>query len=66
MSQKPEMCCDLVMKGGITSGVLYPSAIREIADRFWIVGTGGAIPAMSAATSAWSRWHGSSRLPESC
>ena len=24
--------CDLVMKGGITSGVVYPGAIRKIAE----------------------------------
>ena len=31
-------CCDLVMKGGITSGVLYPPAIWRIAEGFHLVG----------------------------
>jgi len=55
----PERCCDLVMKGGITSGVLYPSAVREIAERFYLVGIGGtsagAIAASVAAAAEYRR-----------
>nr|WDS96478.1 hypothetical protein VW1_00050 [Enterobacter sp.] len=33
--------CDLVMKGGITSGVVYPLAIVEIAKAFRLRSIGG-------------------------
>lgn len=38
----PDRECDVVMKGGITSGVLYPSALVAIGDRYRIRGIGGA------------------------
>ena len=45
--------CDLVMKGGITSGVVYPQAILELAEdyRFRSVG-GGSVGAIAAALAA--------------
>lgn len=52
MSALPERCCDLVLKGGITSGVVYPAAIRRIADRFLLVGIGGTSAGAIAATLA--------------
>ncbi|MNJ28190.1 hypothetical protein D3C77_227190 [compost metagenome] len=33
--------CDLIMKGGITSGVVYPLAIVEIAKAFRLRSIGG-------------------------
>jgi predicted acylesterase/phospholipase RssA len=51
--------CDLVMKGGITSGVVYPLAIVEIANAFRlrsIAGTSaGAIAAAAAAAAELGR-----------
>lgn len=51
--------CDLVMKGGITSGVVYPLAIVEIAKAFRlrsIAGTSaGAIAAAAAAAAELGR-----------
>ena len=41
--------CDLVMKGGITSGVVYPSAIRKIAGRYRFRNLGGASAGAIAA-----------------
>ncbi len=38
-----DRCCDLVMKGGITSGVVYPKLIEEVASRFHLVGIAGTI-----------------------
>ena len=29
-SEKPALACDIVMKGGITSGVVYPLALVEL------------------------------------
>jgi len=47
---KPE--CDLVMKGGITSGVVYPGAIRKIAGRYRFRNLGGASAGAIAAVAA--------------
>jgi len=51
--------CDLVMKGGITSGVVYPPAIIELATRYRFVNIGGtsagAIAAAAAAAAEYGR-----------
>jgi predicted acylesterase/phospholipase RssA len=51
--------CDLVMKGGITSGIVYPPAIIEIATRYRFVNVGGtsagAIAAAAAAAAEYGR-----------
>lgn len=61
MSAQITRCCDLVMKGGITSGVVYPAAVHEIAERFFLVGIGGtsagAIAASLAAAAEYRRRH---------
>ena len=45
--------CDLVMKGGITSGVVYPTAVRVLADRYDFRSIGGASAgAIAAALTA--------------
>lgn len=52
-------CCDLVLKGGVTSGVLYPPAICRIAEGFYLIGIGGtsagAIAACTAAAAEYRR-----------
>jgi predicted acylesterase/phospholipase RssA len=54
--------CDLVMKGGVTSGVLYPPAILELADRYHFRGIGGAsagaIAAAGTAAAELGRFDG--------
>lgn len=59
MSQEPARCCDLVMKGGLTSGIVYPPAICRIAEKFHLVGIGGtsagAIAACIAAAAEYRR-----------
>ena len=51
--------CDLVMKGGVTSGVVYPYAILELAKayRFRAIGgtSAGGIAAAFAAAAEYSR-----------
>ncbi|MCS6839557.1 MAG: patatin-like phospholipase family protein, partial [Roseiflexus sp.] len=51
--------CDLVMKGGIASGVVYPPAIIELATRYQFVNIGGtsagAIAAAAAAAAEYGR-----------
>ena len=54
--------CDIVMKGGITSGVVYPHAVCELAQayRFKSVGgtSAGAIAAAAAAAAELGRAEG--------
>lgn len=47
MSDKP--FCDVVMKGGITSGVVYPPAIVELAGKYRLKNIGGASAGAIAA-----------------
>lgn len=55
----PDRFCDLVMKGGITSGIVYPPAIAELAReyRFKNIGgtSAGAIAAAVAAAAEYQR-----------
>jgi predicted acylesterase/phospholipase RssA len=45
--------CDLIMKGGITSGVVYPAAVSELKDHFRFCSIGGASAgAIAAAATA--------------
>src|SRR5690606_264181 len=44
--------CDLIMKGGITSGIVYPLAIRTFAERFRLRCIGGASAGALAAAAA--------------
>jgi hypothetical protein len=48
----PKRECDLVMKGGITSGVVYPNAIRKIAAEYRFRNLGGASAGAIAAVAA--------------
>ncbi len=54
--------CDLIMKGGITSGIVYPFAILELARkyRFRSIGgtSAGAIAAAFAAAAEYARQNG--------
>ncbi|MCG8457927.1 MAG: patatin-like phospholipase family protein [Holophagales bacterium] len=44
--------CDVVMKGGITSGVVYPLAIRELTREFRLHNVGGTSAGAMAASVA--------------
>jgi predicted acylesterase/phospholipase RssA len=54
--------CDIVMKGGITSGVVYPKAIARLSDEFRLRNVGGtsagAIGAAAAAAAQYGDNHG--------
>jgi predicted acylesterase/phospholipase RssA len=51
--------CDVVMKGGITSGVVYPLAVCELATRYRLKNVGGtsagALAAVAAAAAEFGR-----------
>jgi predicted acylesterase/phospholipase RssA len=55
--------CDIVMKGGITSGVVYPLAVCQLATRQQLHSIGGssagAIAAVAAAAAEYRRGQGS-------
>ena len=58
-SEKPAQACDIVMKGGITSGVVYPLALVELSKKFRFANIGGtsagAIAAAAAAAGEYGR-----------
>ena len=55
----PTAVCDVIMKGGITSGVVYPLALTELAKQFRFSQVGGtsagAIAAAAAAAAEYGR-----------
>ncbi|MDB4929748.1 MAG: hypothetical protein JWM10_2232 [Myxococcaceae bacterium] len=57
--------CDLVLKGGITSGIVYPSAIAALAARFTLRNIGGASAGAIAAAVAAAAEHRRRREPAS-
>jgi predicted acylesterase/phospholipase RssA len=56
---RPGKVCDVVMKGGITSGVVYPRALTTLAEeyRFTCIGgtSAGALAAAAAAAAEYGR-----------
>jgi len=75
LPMSPEKECDIVMKGGITSGVVYPRAVCELAREYRLRSIGGtsagAIAAGLTAAAELRRQRGSaagflalSRLPD--
>ena len=61
-SQNCNRNCDIVMKGGITSGIVYPPAILELAKAFCFRNIGGtsagAIAASATAAAEYRRTSG--------
>jgi predicted acylesterase/phospholipase RssA len=50
--------CDLVMKGGITSGVVYPAAIKRLSEKYVFRNVGGASAgAIAAVIAAACEYH---------
>jgi len=56
--QAPRRECDVVMKGGITSGVLYPLAVCELAGTYRLRNVGGTSAGAIAAAAAAAAEHG--------
>ncbi|WP_257448319.1 patatin-like phospholipase domain-containing protein [Archangium lipolyticum] len=54
----PEQKCDLIMKGGVTSGVVYPPAILKLAQRYRFHAIGGASAGSIAAAAAAAAEYG--------
>jgi predicted acylesterase/phospholipase RssA len=54
----PRLTCDVVMKGGITSGVVYPHALCELARTYRFANVGGTSAGAIAAAAAAAAEHG--------
>lgn len=54
----PSRQCDIVMKGGVTSGVVYPLAVTELARAFRLKSVGGTSAGAIAAAAAAAAEHG--------
>src|SRR5258708_13187130 len=56
---QPEKICDIVLKGGITSGVVYPVALVAVAEKYRFSNIGGtsagAMAAVAAAAAEYGR-----------
>jgi hypothetical protein len=67
--EHPPLECDIVMKGGITSGVIYPRAVCKLAKTYRLRSVGGssagAIAAAGAAAAEFGRSAGGFELLES-
>src|SRR5262245_9481104 len=48
----PARFCDLVMKGGITSGIVYPRVVTELAKQYTLKSVGGTSAGAIAAAAA--------------
>jgi hypothetical protein len=55
---KPELECDIVMKGGITSGVVYPRAVVELSNAYRFRSIGGTSAGAIAAAIVAAAEHG--------
>jgi predicted acylesterase/phospholipase RssA len=55
---QPTRTCDVVMKGGITSGVVYPHALCELARTYRFANVGGTSAGAIAAAGAAAAEHG--------
>ena len=64
----PSKYCDIVMKGGITSGVVYPAAVVELSKTYSFKNIGGtsagAIAAVVTAAAEYGRQHGTGGFDE--
>jgi predicted acylesterase/phospholipase RssA len=54
----PDLECDIVMKGGITSGVIYPGAVCELAKTYRLRSVGGSSAGAIAATATAAAEYG--------
>lgn len=54
----PRLTCDVVLKGGITSGVVYPHALCELARTYRLASVGGTSAGAIAAAAAAAAEHG--------
>ncbi len=59
--QRPKDECDIIMKGGATSGIVYPKVILQLATRYRFRSIGGASAGAVAAAITAAAEYGRSR-----
>jgi predicted acylesterase/phospholipase RssA len=59
----PEAVCDIVLKGGITSGIVYPLALVRLAEQFRFSSIGGSSAGAIAAAAACAAAAARARYP---
>ncbi|MEO7691445.1 MAG: patatin-like phospholipase family protein [Sphingomonas sp.] len=64
MTEQPAEYCDLVMKGGITSGLVYPNAVLALAKRYRFKNIGGTSAGAIAAVATAAAALGERRKPK--
>lgn len=64
MAEQPAEYCDLVMKGGITSGLVYPNAVLALAKRYRFKNIGGTSAGAIAAVATAAAALGERRKPK--
>ena len=65
LNQVPEQACDLIMKGGVTSGIVYPPSILQLCQRYRFNSIGGASAGAIAAAAAAAAEYGRQNPPKS-
>jgi predicted acylesterase/phospholipase RssA len=61
----PPLECDLIMKGGITSGVIYPLALCELAQTYRLRAIGGTSAGAIGAAVGAAAEYGRAKQPDS-
>lgn len=56
--ERPERLCDLVMKGGVTSGIVYPKAVSVLKEVYTFKNIGGTSAGAMAAAATAAAEHG--------
>ena len=56
INSNPDKGCDIIMKGGITSGIVYPKAIFELAKKYKFCSIGGT--SAGAMCKVWCKADG--------
>ena len=55
--------CDVVMKGGLASGIVYPHAVCELSTQYQFKNIGGtSAGAIAAAVTAAAEWRGRAHI----
>jgi predicted acylesterase/phospholipase RssA len=65
LNRVPAQACDLIMKGGVTSGIVYPPGILQLCQQYRFHSIGGASAGAIAAAAAAAAEYGRQTPPAS-